>query len=331
MKRILVLVWLAGFGLLGVRAQTLITEADEIELKVVSLYREGNLKEALPLAKKLVELRSASLDTNRPALVEALYKLAILHSDLANLKAALPLFIKALEINEASLPGDISNTRILDQIAQIHHRQANELLAIEWYRRSLAIRERSLAGEHRDVVRNVLTLALLTTSIHDDAAAEKLYQRFDKSKAALSAEDQSECERDMMEFACQLRVQGNSVGADKIEARLSILSFGEKVDVGNKDATVGTINGHAVHLAVANYPFHAQVMKIEDTIRVRVIINESGEVISACVFGNGDLGLRVQSKQAALNSRFTPTFRDGKAVKVASVIFYHFRLPPIRR
>jgi tetratricopeptide (TPR) repeat protein len=329
MKRIvqvLLFMFLAGFAWPAVTAQTLMTEADEIELKVVNLYRQGNLKEALPLAKKLVELRSASLGTNRPALVEALYKLAIIYSDLAQLKTALPLFMKALETNEAALPGDPSSTRILDQIAQIHHRQGDERLAIEWYKRSLAIREKSSGKQHRDVIRSVLTLALLSTSIRDDEAAEKLFKRFDESKSTLSDEDQSQCEREMGEFACQLRTHGNPAGADKIEAKLSIVGVAERVDVGGKTDTPGTINGSAIHLSIPHYPQHARALKIEDNIEVRAIINESGEVISACALGKGDLGLRVQSQQAALSSRFTPTFRNGKAVKVVSIIFYHFRV-----
>lgn len=58
-------------------------------------------------------------------------------------------------------------------------------------------------------------------------------------------------------------------------------------------------------------------------VSVRVLINESGKVVSAGAVG-GHPSLRVTSRLAACDARFPPAVVDGKPIKVTGIITYEF-------
>jgi hypothetical protein len=62
---------------------------------------------------------------------------------------------------------------------------------------------------------------------------------------------------------------------------------------------------------------------IPGVVSVRVLINESGDVISAGAVG-GHPSLRATSRLAACDARFPPTLVDGKPIKVTGIITYEF-------
>ena len=83
------------------------------------------------------------------------------------------------------------------------------------------------------------------------------------------------------------------------------------------------INGKALSLIKPSYPAEAKKLQLTGTVKIRVEIDENGDVIkarSAC--GNGIL--ENASKQAAFLCKFSPTLLNGKPVKVVGVIVYNF-------
>jgi protein TonB len=70
-------------------------------------------------------------------------------------------------------------------------------------------------------------------------------------------------------------------------------------------------------------PRDAQGKLISGNVRVKVLIDERGQVISAKAL-DGPKGLREASEQAAMKARFAPTLLEGKPVKVSGVITYNF-------
>jgi len=71
------------------------------------------------------------------------------------------------------------------------------------------------------------------------------------------------------------------------------------------------------------YPEEAKKQKIEGTVSVTITIGEEGNVIFAKA-KSGPEPLYGASEDAAYKARFKPTTKDGKPVKVAGVISYHF-------
>jgi TonB family protein len=85
----------------------------------------------------------------------------------------------------------------------------------------------------------------------------------------------------------------------------------------------GILNGKAVSLPKPPYPDAARAVKASGAVGVKVLIDETGSVISAEAVSGHPL-LRAASVQAALAAKFSPTQLSGQPVKVSGVITYNF-------
>ena len=90
-------------------------------------------------------------------------------------------------------------------------------------------------------------------------------------------------------------------------------------------ASGGVMNGKAVHLVTPPYPAIARATKVSGQVQVRVIIDETGQVIRAEAISGHPL-LRGAAVMAASQCTFTPTTLGGQPVKVSGVIIYNFVL-----
>jgi TonB family protein len=88
----------------------------------------------------------------------------------------------------------------------------------------------------------------------------------------------------------------------------------------------GVLNGQALSLPAPLYPEAARRMQLVGTVRVEVVIDENGKVVSAKAI-SGPAILRDTSVQAAYRAKFTPTKLSGQPVKVTGLIVYNFTVP----
>ena len=106
----------------------------------------------------------------------------------------------------------------------------------------------------------------------------------------------------------------------------------------------GILNGKAISLPKPAYPEEAQASKLEGMVRIKVVIDEEGNVESAEAVnepyiatktdadGNAekvevplaDGSLVEAARAAALRARFSPTKLSGVPVKVSGIITYNF-------
>lgn len=86
-----------------------------------------------------------------------------------------------------------------------------------------------------------------------------------------------------------------------------------------------TIPGEAVRRVQPNYPPSARSARQGGAVSVEIIINESGDVVSARAVSGSDL-LRDAAVSAAKGWKFKPSLRDGKPVKSTSTITFNFKL-----
>jgi TonB family protein len=92
-----------------------------------------------------------------------------------------------------------------------------------------------------------------------------------------------------------------------------------------KQISAGIVNGKALTLPKPNYPEDARKAKLSGAIKVQVLIDEAGKVVSAkAISGLENISLRVAAEAAALNATFSPTLLSGQPVKVSGVIVYSF-------
>jgi len=114
-----------------------------------------------------------------------------------------------------------------------------------------------------------------------------------------------------------------------------------------KQINGGVLNGKAVSLPKPVYPEQARREKLDGIVRIDVVINEEGEVISAEpstgmveIYRPGGSGMPEKEAantadpmlidagvEAARKAKFSPTFLSGKAVFVKGTIVYRFVAP----
>ena len=86
----------------------------------------------------------------------------------------------------------------------------------------------------------------------------------------------------------------------------------------------GVINGKAISLPKPDYPYDLMNRsRPEGAVHVDVLINESGDVISAGAV-DGDPLLQEVSRKAACKAKFSPTQLSGVPVKVSGIVTYNF-------
>jgi periplasmic protein TonB len=83
------------------------------------------------------------------------------------------------------------------------------------------------------------------------------------------------------------------------------------------------MNGKATYLAKPAYPPIAKAANASGAVTVQVLVDESGNVISASAI-SGHALLRASAVAAARASKFSPTKLSGQPVKVSGVIIYNF-------
>lgn len=87
----------------------------------------------------------------------------------------------------------------------------------------------------------------------------------------------------------------------------------------------GVITGQATSLPKPAYPVIAKNAHVSGEVKLQVVVDETGKVISASVLSGHPL-LRGAAQQAAMQARFTPTKLSGEPVKVTGIITYNFAL-----
>jgi protein TonB len=90
-----------------------------------------------------------------------------------------------------------------------------------------------------------------------------------------------------------------------------------------KQISGGVLNGKATSLPKPPYPPAARAVRASGAVSVQVLIDESGNVVSASAVSGHPL-LRAAAVQAARGARFSPTQLSGQPVKVSGVITYNF-------
>ncbi|HEY5884262.1 MAG TPA: TonB family protein [Pyrinomonadaceae bacterium] len=85
------------------------------------------------------------------------------------------------------------------------------------------------------------------------------------------------------------------------------------------------LNSQATYLPKPVYPPIAKQIRQQGTVTVLVLIDESGNVVSAKATSGPPL-LAREAEKAALHARFSPTVLSDRPIKVSGVITYNFVL-----
>jgi tetratricopeptide (TPR) repeat protein len=310
-----------GFGQSGQNHSPELLQSNELNSAVLKLYNEGKYDEALPLAKRALELRETALGSRDEKLIPLLINLAELYRTKKKSAEARPYLERALQIGERVFgPEDVRLTRFLDKLAFIAYEQRNEKSAESIFLRSMAIKEKVLGPDHLEVAQTAFNLAEIYRLRGDYPKAESLYQNVIRIREKIGGKDNSELVKALEGYVALLFAERKTEEGAQVQKRIAEL-LGDKGPI-----QVGVLNGRAVKLVQPSYPQMARRDQASGLVKVQVLIDETGKVIQARAMNTGSIhmSLVAAAEDAALHSVFTPTLLSGVPVKVNGIIIYDF-------
>lgn len=297
-------------------------EARRLNQKVVELYKDGKIDEALALAKRVLEIREKALGKEHPLVTEALLNLAELNLSKSYYRQSLAFYERILKNTEKQAgPDDASIIVLLDKMAYLRYMIGDFTGSENYYKRSLAINEKIYGPESEQSAQALYNLAEFFRFTNSYQRAEPLYRRALAIRDKTLKPDDPKLVRTSERFRCLLF---QSEQPDKLKAfeaeRLALYKSN------NPDAPVEIINGKALSLPKPSYPPEAKAARAKGVVAIKVTIDESGSVIKAEDMCGGYSWLIKAAREAAFKARFSPTIVSGQPVKVTGVITYRFLL-----
>jgi TonB family protein len=304
-------------------------EAARLNAEVVKLYREGKYDEALPLARRVLEIRERAGGDDVPV-ASALNNLAAIHSRKGKNEEAEQLLRRSLAIAERRLGAESEFAS--DVVAQLglikllgrDYKEAGPLL-----QRALAAKEKLHGADSADVLPLLLNLTdlhfLRGEPIHAQASlgrAASVIRRLPPRKDAATAAR-------LKSYYCPLMTTGG--GRDKevtgaLATAIRRLEEPEEAAREKAEVVAGEVlNGRVISKPQPDYPQAAKSQRAAGVVVVHVLVDESGKVVEAEAFCGHPLLARA-SVEAARKARFTPTLLAGSPVKVTGIITYNFIL-----
>jgi len=300
------------------------TEATQLAVQVAELYRQGKYAEALPLAKRCLQIREKLFTPNDEQLRTAVNNLAEVHMALRKYSDAEALFERLISTYREFAPGDPRLAGPLQRLAVVKFLRGNPARTEDLYRQAVEETEKTYGPEDARVATALFYLAEFYQLTGDYKKAEPLYERVvaireKKSPATVSEELREALDR----YSCLLHKTKRSAEANQLEARAFGWSSGKGFSTPPAPIIGGVINGKAISLPQPAYPEEAKAVRAQGVVRVRVVIDETGKVIRTCAV-EGPALLTKASEMAARRAVFTPTKLSGQPVKVTGVITYNF-------
>jgi len=291
-------------------------EATELTDSVVKLFNQQKFDEALPLAKRALQIREKLLPPTDPLVVTSLTYLGDVYVAKGDDYSAKKIFERLLPIAEERT--DMTLAFTLDRLAVLYRREGSMSKAENMFQRALAVREKAFGPEDVQVAGSVLALAQFYRFRKDYARALPSYKRALTiyGKANVNA---AKLEHAIVGFHCLAYESKNQDVYKELEETRKQFSLSAAMAEPPQ-----IINGKALSLGRPSYPQGARDRQLSGTVYVLVEIDETGKVISARDMCQGPPYLSESAVDAAFKSRFTPTKLSGMPVKVKGVITYNF-------
>lgn len=305
-------------------------ETKELNRKVVRLYKEGKLDEALQLAKRVLQIREKLLEKDHQLILEALLNLGELTLAKQLYRESLSYFERVLKLNEKQAgPDDASNVVLLNKMAFLRYMIGDSGGSENLYKRVLAINEKSAGAESEQIAQAAFNLAEFYRFTNSYQKAEPLYRRALEIRDKNLKPDDETVMRTANRFRC---LYYQSEQEDKLKAFDESRAALYKSDIPNTYDNLsgpvggGVINGKALSLPKPSYPKDAKAVHATGIVVIEVTIDENGKVVHAEDMCGGNSSLIKAATEAAYQARFTPTLLSGVPVKVSGIITYKFEL-----
>lgn len=296
-------------------------EANKLSAEVVRLHNAGKYNEALPLAKRVLQLREQALAPGHALIVDALSNLAELHAAKRDYGTARDYYQRVLTMYEQSPPQNRSEmARVLDSAAYLSYMDFDYGKAEKFFQRALALRKELTGDESLETARSGFNLAEFYRLQGEYSKAEPLYRKSIEVRGNALGPENEEVKKALERYSCLYYATNQRKKWGDVIKQFSFLH--------DKDAALTDhgeiLNGKAISLPRPDYPREAKMRRVTGTVVVKVWIDEEGKVVSAEDMCAAHPLLRGTSLRAASGARFSPTIVNGKPVRVSGAITYRF-------
>jgi len=306
-----------------------LAEANELISQVIKLYGDRKYKEALPLAKRALEIREKALSPDDQLVRNAQVNLAEIYIALRKYQDADSPLDRAIKSYKNANPDDVRVGDLLERKAIVEYAKGYLGKAESAYEESLRIKEKAFGAGSPKTAQLLLSLGEFHQLTGNDEKSAAFYRRLISATEKRSGPDHNEQLIDAIaRYLCALGKLKKQEEADKWQARLSSLQGAATPPAGDSSGTDafqkgGVLNGKAISMPKPFYPPEARSARASGVVVVQVWIDESGNVLRACAVA-GASQLRRVSELAAYSSKFSPTKLSGQPIKVTGVITYNF-------
>ena len=300
-----------------------------LNLSLKKDFDAGKYDQALVAANKLVDLYTQKFGKNHVAAANALKNRGFVENAKGDVKQAgntledaLDIYKKQPELNKADQLNFIS---VYESLASIKM-QVSTASGERYLTEALRLREKAGDFDSSQLAATIVGLANIKYWARDYIAASDMYKRAllimakrttdltDDKRAAIHARTKCAYRK--------AKIEDQFIEVD--EEYDNIIEHLPPTVKRLQQVQGGVLNGKAIYLAKPSYPEEARRVGASGTVRVEVLINEGGTIVSACALPRSEKTLIESSEDAALNSKFSPTLLGGQPVKVAGVIVYNF-------
>ena len=296
-------------------------EATALTESVVKLANEGKVNEAIPLAKRSLEIRERLLPANDPLIATSLSYLADLYIAKRDWDLAKTTLQRLLQVQQQRVgPDDVSLVRPLERLAVVHLSEGNLGKAEDEYKRALQLREKQSGTETLQLAQALEGLATVYRARNDFKRGAPLYKRALDIYARLATVNSAAFDQASRGFTCLAHETGNRDAAKELD------------DIWKQYAPAGSppespytqLNPKALSLPRPDYPEEARTRRVSGTVIVRVKIDETGRVTDAYDMCQGPPLLSPGALASAWKARFAPYLVADKPVKSQGVVTYRF-------
>lgn len=303
--------------------------------ELTKLYQEKNYDKAIPIAEKLVLMNQNINGENHIETANALKILGYIQFLKDNKKDAEKNLEKAFKVFEK-----ISNlsqktgkdvAKMLETLATIKYEE-NLKSGEKYFKTALEWREKYNGKDSPETLVSLAALANISYWDKDYKKSAELFQRvveIGMKESDLAADIDVAYYRAQCSFKKTDNLKGFEQLKSKYTPQTGQIKFNpdDKMPVTKRVPKVingGVVNGKAVSLPAPVYPREAKMRGARGTATVQVLINETGDIISACTISKVDPLLAEAAEYAAYSAKFRPTTLSGNPVRVSGVITYVF-------
>ena len=319
-----------------------LAEAARLNSQVVKLFGEGKYDEALPLARRVLEIREKALGGEHLLVGYALNNLASIYVEKGKGGEAESLYKRALTIVEKDdaardLAGDINThlgrlglkrgdykgaepylQRALEIVEKAHGADAAALVPVLFDLTDINILRGEFDQAHAFLAR-ALSILRRQPPRKDPATAKRL-KGYLCPLMGLSAANDKELAGKVSNAVWRLEKPETAAEYEKDQKERAARGEADKEIVEGR-----VLNGRAIEEPQPDYPIEAKQQRVMGTVVVQIMVDETGRVIQAEALCGHPL-LAKASVEAARHARFTPTLLSGSPVKVSGIITYNFVL-----